>query len=80
MPLSVGFAKSKGVINTTDLTRYNTRFNAEFNFSKRLTGLANLSFTFNEQNLKDQGIADKNSTTLYGSYKSTFLNRQRSKR
>lgn len=71
--LSVGYAKSKGVINTTDLTRYNTRFNAAFNFSKRLTGQANLSFTFNEQNLKDQGIAEKTAPLYMALTKAPFL-------
>jgi TonB-linked SusC/RagA family outer membrane protein len=71
--LTVGYANSKGVVRATDLTRYNTRFNAEFNFSKRLTGLANLSFTFNEQNLKDQGIADKTAPIYLALAKSPFL-------
>jgi TonB-linked SusC/RagA family outer membrane protein len=71
--LSVGYAKAKGVIETTDFTRYNTRFNAEFNFSRRLTGITNLSFTFNEQNLKDQGIADKTAPLYMALVKSPFL-------
>ena len=71
--LSVGYARSKGVIKATDLTRYNTRFNALFNFSKRLTGTANLSFTFNEQNLKDQGIAEKTAPLYLSLIKSPFL-------
>ncbi|HEX7844600.1 MAG TPA: SusC/RagA family TonB-linked outer membrane protein, partial [Chitinophagaceae bacterium] len=71
--LSVGYAKSKGVVRATDLTRYNTRFNAEFNFSRRLTGTANLSFTFNEQNLKDQGIADKTAPVYLSLIKSPFM-------
>lgn len=71
--LSVGYAKAKGVVKTTDLSRYNTRFNAAFNFSKRLTGSANLSFTFNEQNLKDQGIADKTAPLYLALTKAPFL-------
>ena len=71
--LSVGYAKSKGVISATDMTRYNTRFNADFNFSKRLTGAANLSFTFNEQNLKDQGIAEKTAPLYLSLVKAPFL-------
>jgi TonB-linked SusC/RagA family outer membrane protein len=71
--LSVGYAKSKGIINTTDLNRYNTRFNADFNFSKRLTGSANLSFTFNEQNLKDQGIAAGTAPLYLSLVKAPFL-------
>lgn len=70
--LSVGYANNKGIINTTNLTRYNTRFNAAFNFSKRLTGAANLSFTFNEQNLKDQGIAEKTAPLYVALVKSPF--------
>ena len=55
--LSMGYLKNEGVIKGTDLSRYNTRFNAQLNFSQRFTGTANLSFTYNEQILKDQGIA-----------------------
>lgn len=71
--LSVGFMQNKGVINTTDLNRYNTRFNAEFNFSRRFTGQANLAFSFNEQNLKDQGIAEKTAPLYLSLIKSPFL-------
>jgi TonB-linked SusC/RagA family outer membrane protein len=55
--LSMGYLKNEGVVKNTDLSRYNTRFNAELNFSQRFTGSANLAFTYNEQNLMDQGIA-----------------------
>ncbi|MGB3007616.1 MAG: SusC/RagA family TonB-linked outer membrane protein [Chitinophagaceae bacterium] len=71
--LSVGYAKSKGIIETTNLSRYDTRFNAEFNFSKRFTGSSNLSFTFNEQNLKDQGIAPKTAPLFQALTKAPFL-------
>ncbi len=71
--LSVGYGKSNSIIDNTDFTRYNTRFNAEFNFSRRLTGVANLSFTFNEQNLKDQGIANKTAPLYLSLVKSPFL-------
>ena len=71
--LSMGFMKNAGVLRATDLTRYNTRFNAEFNFSKRFTGSSNLSFAYNEQNLKDQGIADKTSPVFLALVKSPFL-------
>lgn len=72
--LSMGVTKSGGIIRKTDLTRYNTRFNAEFNFSKKFTGTTNLSFTYNEQNLKDQGIADKTAPLMLALTKSPFLN------
>ncbi len=72
--LSMGFTKNDGIIKETDFTRYNTRFNAEFNFTKRFTGTANLSFSYNEQNLKDQGMADKTAPLFLSLIKAPFLN------
>jgi len=72
--LSMGFTKNDGIIKETDFTRYNTRFNAEFNFTKKFTGTANLSFSYNEQNLKDQGIADKTAPLFLSLVKAPFLN------
>lgn len=71
--LSMGYLKSKGIVKGTDMSRYNTRFNAAFNFAKKFTGIANLSFTYNEQNLKDQGIADKTSPVYLSLIKAPFL-------
>lgn len=71
--LSMGYARSQGTIRTTDMVRYNTHFNADFNFSRRFTGAANFSFAFNEQNLKDQGIADKTAPIFLALTKSPFL-------
>lgn len=71
--LSMGYMKNSGVVKTTDLTRYNTRFNAEFNFTKHFTGFSNLSFTYNEQNLKDQGIAAKTAPVFLALIKAPFL-------
>jgi len=71
--LSVGYSQNEGVIKNTDLKRYNTRFNAAFNFSKKFTGVANLAFTYNENNLKYQGVVQK-TAPLYGALtKSPFL-------
>ncbi|TAH04906.1 MAG: SusC/RagA family TonB-linked outer membrane protein [Sphingobacteriales bacterium] len=71
--LSLGYMKNEGVIKNTDLKRYNTRFNADFNFSKRFTGTANLSFTYNEQNLKDQGLAYKTAPLFTALIKAPFF-------
>ena len=71
--LTLGAVKEDGAINKTDLTRYNTRFNAEFNFSRKLTGNANLSFSYAEQNLKDQGIAPKTAPLYLSLIKAPFL-------
>lgn len=71
--LSVGFTNTEGVVKSTDLTRYNTRFNAAFNFSKKLTGIINLAFTYNEQNLKNQGIETKTAPIYLALTKAPFL-------
>lgn len=71
--LSMGYMGNKGVVKETDITRYSTRFNAEFNFTKRFTGNANLSFTYNEQNLRDQGISDKTAPLFLSWVKAPFL-------
>jgi TonB-linked SusC/RagA family outer membrane protein len=71
--LSMGYMGNNGVVKETDLQRYSTRFNAVFNFTKKFTGTANLSFTYNEQNLKDQGIADKTAPLFLSWTKAPFL-------
>lgn len=54
--LSVGYLKNDGIIDSTNLQRYNTRFNADLNLTPKLTANTNLSFSSSEQTLKDQGI------------------------
>lgn len=71
--LSIGFTNMEGVLKSNNLTRYNTRFNAAFNFSKRLTGQANLAFTYNEQDLRTQGIDAKISPLFVSLTKSPLL-------
>lgn len=71
--LSVGYMKNQGIINGSDLSRFNMRFNAEFNFTKKFTGFANLSLTYNEQNMKDQGMADNTAPVFLSLVKSPFL-------
>ncbi len=71
--LSMGYLKNEGVLKGTDLSRYNTRFNAQLNFSQKFTGMANLSFTYNEQNLKDQGVANTTNPIYLGLVKSPLF-------
>ena len=71
--LTLGYLKSQGIIKSTDLSRYNTRFNAVFNFTKKFTGVTNLSFTYNTQNLRDQGMADKTAPLFNALVKAPFL-------
>jgi TonB-linked SusC/RagA family outer membrane protein len=53
--LSVGYLGNHGLTNNTNLTRYESRFNANLNLSKKLTSRVNIAFTKGEQNLRDQG-------------------------
>lgn len=71
--LSLGFLKNSGIIKNTDLSRYNMRFNADFNLSKRLTAVTNLGFTYYEQQLKNMGV-DATTNPLYSALiKAPFL-------
>jgi len=62
--LSVGYLGNHGLTNNTNLTRYESRFNATLNLSKRLTSRVNMAFSKAEQNLRDQGQA-YNTNPLY---------------
>lgn len=71
--LSMGYMKNAGIIKTTNLTRYNMRFNAEFNFTNRFKGYTNFSYAYNEQTLKDQGMSDETAPVYLSLIKSPFL-------
>lgn len=71
--LSAGYLKSDGIIQNTGLTRYNTRFNADLNLTKKLTAAVNLAFTYNQQNLTDQGLALKTNPLYLALVKSPFI-------
>lgn len=71
--LSMGYLKNKGITDSTDLIKYNTRFNAEFKLTQKLTANANLAFTYAEQNLKDQGLSTKTSPVYSALVKAPFL-------
>lgn len=71
--LSMGILKNRGVIQNTSLTRYNTRFNADFNLNPRLKAWSNLSFTFNDQSLTQQGIAPHTNPIYTAFIKAPFI-------
>jgi TonB-linked SusC/RagA family outer membrane protein len=71
--LSLGFMNNGELTKGTSIKRYNMRFNGDLNLSKRLTATTNLSFTFNEQNLRDQGAASKTNPIFLALIKSPFL-------
>lgn len=71
--LSVGYLNNQGITEKTDLQRYQTRFNADLNFTSKFKGVANLSFISNRQNLKDQGLSRSTNPILLGLTKAPFL-------
>ena len=71
--LSLGYLTNSGVVKNTDMSRYNIRFNGDLNLSRRMTATTNLSFTYNEQNLKDQGLSLATNPIYTALIKSPFI-------
>jgi TonB-linked SusC/RagA family outer membrane protein len=71
--LSLGFMNNGGIVVGTDSKKYNMRFNGDLNLSKRLTATTNLSYTFNEQNLRNEGTASTTNPLFLALIKSPFL-------
>nr|WP_166437229.1 SusC/RagA family TonB-linked outer membrane protein [Niastella caeni] len=71
--LSLGYMGNDAVIKNTDFSRFNMRFNGDLNLGKRMTATTNLSFTFNQQNLRDQGISNKTNPVFLALTKSPLL-------
>jgi TonB-linked SusC/RagA family outer membrane protein len=71
--LALGYLSNGGVFQKTGATRYNTRFNADLNLSRRMTATTNLSFTYNDEELRDQGLAFKTNPLYVSLIKSPFI-------
>jgi TonB-linked SusC/RagA family outer membrane protein len=71
--ISLGFLNNDGLTKNTDLSRYNMRFNGDLNLSRRMTATTNISYTFSEQNLRDQGTAAKTNPLFLALVKAPFL-------
>ncbi|MFL5739473.1 MAG: SusC/RagA family TonB-linked outer membrane protein [Flavisolibacter sp.] len=71
--LSLGSMQNDGIITNTNVTRYNTRFNADLNISRKLTATSNLSFSFAEENLRDVGLATRTNPLYLSLVKSPLL-------
>jgi TonB-linked SusC/RagA family outer membrane protein len=70
--LSLGYANDGGITDNTSSQKYNTRFNADLNLSKKFTVGANVSFTYNEQSLFDQGVSPKSNPIFLSQVKAPF--------
>jgi len=71
--LSLGYGDNGSVTKNASLNKYNTRFNADLNLSAKFTIQANLSFTYNEQSLFDQGVSPKTNPIFLAQSKSPLL-------
>lgn len=71
--LSMGYMQGNGITKSTNLKKYSVRFNSELNISKRLTAATNLSFTYYEHLLKDQGLTPKTNPIYLAAVKAPFL-------
>lgn len=71
--LSAGYTNDRGILKYDDLTRYNMRLNGDLTLSEKFTVQSNLSFFYNQQNIRNQGV-DSHSSPLYQALiKSPFL-------
>jgi TonB-linked SusC/RagA family outer membrane protein len=70
--LSVGYQKHQGTIKNTSYSRYSFRFNSDINISSKLTLNSNISFTFNQHNLKEDGNAPTTNPLYLSFFKSPF--------
>jgi TonB-linked SusC/RagA family outer membrane protein len=70
--LSIGYQKHQGTVKNTSYSRYSFRFNSDINISTKLTLNSNLSFTFNQHNLKEDGNAPTTNPLYLSFFKSPF--------
>lgn len=71
--LSMNYLGSKNSLSGSGTEKYSTRFNADLNLSRRLTGAANLSFSYNEADAKDGSLALKTNPMYLALVKAPFL-------
>jgi TonB-linked SusC/RagA family outer membrane protein len=71
--LMAGFADHKGIVDNTFFKRYSMRFNADLDISPKITGKANLSFTYAENRLVEEGLAPKTNPLFLSLIKSPML-------
>lgn len=71
--LSLGYMNAGSVIKNTDFKRYSMRFNGDLNLSKKLTATTDLSFSFYNQNLRNQGTANKTNPLFLALVKAPLL-------
>jgi len=71
--LTIGYGNNKSPLNNTGQTRYNMRFNADLNLTKRLFATANVSYYRNEQDVRNMGIAPSTNPIFTSLVKAPFF-------
>ena len=71
---SIGYTGNQGVVRTTSMQRLNTRFNADFIMTDRITTGLNVGFTNLDRTLLDDGVNFYTSPTYLAMIKAAFLN------
>jgi TonB-linked SusC/RagA family outer membrane protein len=70
--LSVGYMNQNGIVKNTSFSRYTVRFNSDINISTKLTLNANMAFSYNQHNLKDDGLNFKTNPVYLSLFKAPF--------
>lgn len=72
--LSVNYMDYNGTLKNTDFSRFSMRFNSDINISKVITLNTNISFNYNDRNLKSgSGITTTDNALFAARIKSPFL-------
>ncbi|MGC4234185.1 MAG: SusC/RagA family TonB-linked outer membrane protein [Niabella sp.] len=71
--LSIGYLNSNSPLSETGINRYNMRFNADLNLSKRLTAATNIGYFRSSNDLKNLGIAPTTNPIYSALVKAPFL-------
>lgn len=71
--LTIGYLNSQSPLLQTGLSRYNMRFNADLNLTKRLTASTNIGYFRSHNNLRNQGVHPTTNPIFSALVKAPFL-------
>lgn len=71
--LSVGFLKNDGIVEASDYSRFNLRFNSDIKFSERFTLNSNIAFSYHDKNIGGTGATSVDDVVDQARRKAPFL-------
>lgn len=71
--LSTGYIQDQGVLVNDEISKYSMRLNGDLQLSKKFTVQSNLSFYYNQHNLRSQGVGSYSSPMHAALVKSPIL-------